>query len=286
VSGVNQNGVVIHTNLTTFPVSYPVRLLVTDNSTPTPQTAIATTVITITNPPFPPTANAGGPYNICPQTAYLPFYVNGTGSKDGTNGGHSSSCPACPPNQITKYEWDLLGNGTWALSGATLSQPRVDDFYATQGLLGSGSTIFINLRVTDNSAASYPPSANLTGTASASVTLRSAADQLCSKCVSSAQAIPHGAVPGKTAYISLVWLESGAHHYNIYRATVNNGPYALLGTVANPTPGTGASLGYTDLGPLVTGTTYYYRIAPATLADVETCQSNQANVSATVPRGR
>lgn len=286
VSGVNQNNVVIHTPLITYPVQFPVRLRVTDNSTPIPQTAISTLIITITNPPFPPTANAGGPYNICPQPAYLPFYFNGSGSKDGTNGGHSAACPGCPPNQITLYEWDPRGNGTYPLSGATLSQPRVDDYYQSQGLLGSGATVPVNLRVTDNSAASYPPSPNLTGTASTSVVLRLATDLLCSKCVTTGQAIPHGAVPGKAGYIALVWLETGANHYNIYRGTVNGGPYVKIGTVANNIVNTGKSLGYADNGPLTAGVTYYYRIAPATLADIETCQSNQANASGSLPKGR
>jgi hypothetical protein len=280
--GVNQSNIAIHTDSTTFPHTFPVRLRVTDN-TPTPQTAITILNITITNPPFPPTANAGGPYSVCPQPAYLPFYLNGTGSKDGTNGGHS---PGNPPNQITKYEWDVLGNGTYPLSGPTLSQPRVDDFYAAAGILGSGATLAINLRVTDNSAASYPPSPNLTATATTQLVLRAATDLLCTKCVSSAQAIGHGAVPGKPAYIALLWVETGAHHYNIFRSTTDNGPYTMIGTVTNTVLNTGKTLAYGDTGPLLPGRTYYYRIAPATAADIETCQSNQASTSGSIPSGR
>jgi hypothetical protein len=283
VSGVNQGPITIHTNSTTFPVSFPVRLRVTDNSTPTPQTAISILSISITNPPFPPTANAGGPYNICPQPAYLPFNLNGTGSAAAP--GHLAGT-TYPDNFITKYEWDLLGNGTYALSGALLSQPRVDAFYSSAGMLGSGSTILVGLRVTDNSIGSFGASANLQGTATASVNLRLATDQLCTKCVSSAQAIVHGAVPGKAAYIQLVWLETGAHHYNIYKSTSNNGPYTKIGTVTNTISGTGKSLGYTDNSTLTAGIPYYYRIMPATNADIETCQSNQANTSGTIPKGR
>jgi hypothetical protein len=83
-----------------------------------------------------------------------------------------------------------------------------------------------------------------------------------------------------------VWLETGQDHYNIYRGTVNGGPYTLIGSVKNTIAGTGKSLGYTDSSTLTAGVTYYYRIAPATLADVETCQSNQANASGTLPKGR
>ncbi|HVO79500.1 MAG TPA: hypothetical protein VMT28_02150 [Terriglobales bacterium] len=281
VSGVNQNNVVIHTNSNTFPVNYPVRLRVTDNTSPTPLTAIATVNIVITNPPFPPTASPGGPYSICPQPAYLPFYLNGTGSSAAP--GHSDNNP---DNYLTKYEWDPLGNGTYPLSGGTLAQPRVDDFYANAGLLGSGATEVVNLRVTDNSALSFPPSPNLTATASTQVLLRTATDPVCSKCVNSAQAIGHGAVPGHAGYIQVIWIETGADHYNIYRSTVNGGPYTKLGTVKNTVMGTGKTLGYMDNGPLTPGVTYYYRIAPATLADIETCQSNQANASGSLPKGR
>jgi len=282
-SGVNQIGVTIHTSATTFPVSFPVRLRVTDNSTPTPQTAIATLTVTITNPPFPPTANAGGPYNICPQAAYLPYFLNGTGSTAAP--GHLSGSTD-PNNSITNYEWDLLGSGTYSVSGPTLSQPRVDNFYANAGLLGSGSSVLVGLRVTDNSMLSFGAPANLQGTASANLRLLTATDELCTHCVLTAQAIPHGAVPGHAGYIQLVWLETGQDHYNIYRGTANGGPYALLGAVKNTIAGTGKSMGYTDSSTLTAGVTYFYRIAPATTADVETCQSNQATVSGTLPKGR
>jgi hypothetical protein len=264
----------------TFPVNFPIRLRVTDNTAPTPLTAIATLNIVITNPPFPPTANAGGPYNICPQPAYLPFYLNGSGSKAAP--GHLGSNP---DNYLTNYQWDLLGNGTYPLSGATLIQPQVDAYYASQGLLGSGQTMFVNLRVTDNSAISFG-GPNLQGIASTQVKLLLAADQLCSKCVGNGTAVPHGAVPSHAAYIALVWIETGSDHYNIYRGTVNGGPYTKIGTVANTVKGTGGTLGYQDNGPLTLGVPYYYRIAPATLADIETCQSNQANASGTIPRVR
>jgi len=282
--GTPQNNVVIHTASTSYPVSFPVRLRVTDNTSPTPLTAIATVSITITNPPFPPTANAGGPYSICPQAAYLPFYLNGTGSKAAP--GHLSGTNY-PDNSITLWEWDLNGDGTYDLSGANLPQPRADDYYSSHGLLGSGSTILVGLRVTDNSQASFGAPANLQNTATAQVVLRSASDQLCSHCVSTGQGIFHPAVPGHAAYVSLIWLETGADHYNIYRGTVNGGPYTLLGKVVNTNVGTGKSMGFSDTtGNFAAGTTYYYRIAPATLADIETCQSNQANVAVTIVKVR
>jgi len=291
-SGVNQSGIAI-SHAGPYPYNFPVRLRVTDNATPTPQTAISTLNIVITNPPFSPTANAGGPYSICPQPAYLPFYLNGTAA---FAPGHAPNTNN-PDNQITKWEWDVLGTGTYSLSGSTLNQPRVDDYYATHDqsgnacsgancMLGMGASILVGLRVTDNSQQSFGVAANLQGTATAQVYLRTAADPLCSKCVSTGQAIGHGAVPGVPGYIQLVWLETGADHYNIYRGTANGGPYTKIGVVANTVLGTGKSIGYTDNGPLVAGTTYYYRIAPATLADIETCQSNQASASGSLPKGR
>jgi hypothetical protein len=282
VTGVNQNNVVITApSGATFPYSFPVRLQVTDNSTPVPLTAITTATITITNPPFPPTASAGGPYNICPQAGYLPFYLNGTGSKFAP--GHLANS-SDPDNFITSYAWDVQGNGTY-LPSVTGAQPRVDNVYQTLGLLGSGSTLLVGLTVTDNSAASFGAPSNLTGVGTAQVVLRAATDTLCSKCVATAQAVGHAAVPGTPAYISLVWSETGADHYNIYRGTANGGPYTKVGTVANTIVGTGKNMAYQDTAVSV-GTTYFYRIAPATLADVETCQSNQANASGSIPATR
>jgi hypothetical protein len=282
--GTPQNNVVVSTLLSTFPVSFPIRLRVTDDSTPTPLTAIATVSITITNPPFPPTANAGGPYSICPQAAYLPFYLNGTGSKAAP--GHLAGTTN-PDNFITLYEWDLDGNGSYDLSGGNAAQPRADDFYSSHGLLGSGSTVLAGLRVTDNSMISFGTTANLQGAATAQVFLRTAADPLCSHCVTVGQAILHPAVPGKATYVSLVWTETGAHHYNVYRGTVDGGPYTLIGKVANTIMGSGKSMGYSDTsGNFVLGAKYYYRFAPATAADIETCQSNQANAVVTITKIR
>jgi len=284
-TGVNQPGIVM-----SAPAPYPktivVRLRVTDDNVP-PLTAISTVSITITSPPFPPSANAGGPYSICPQSAYLPFYLNGTGSSNPDNG-QTDGTPGAVPDSIKEYAWDLLGTGSYSTYGPTQAQPRVDDFYTTKGLLGSGTTVLIGLRVTDNTHLAFPSAGlpDLQGFATAQVYLRNATDVYCTHCVSSAQAIPHGAVPGRAGYIQLVWLETGANHYNIYRGTANGGPYTKIASVANTVLNTGKSLGYSDNGPLTVGVTYYYRIAPATLADIETCQSNQANASGSLPRGR
>ena len=79
---------------------------------------------------------------------------------------------------------------------------------------------------------------------------------------------PDDAVP---AQIQLYWVDSGADHYNIYRALANNGPYT---EIAQGVKKTATGLVYID-NSVSNRTTYYYRIAPATLNDTETCQSNQ-----------
>lgn len=280
-TGVNQPNIPM-TAPPPYPATRTVRLRVTDNSVP-PLTADSIINITISSPPFPPTANAGGPYNVCPQAAYLPFYLNGTGSANPDNGMTDGSVGATG-DYIKEYAWDLLGNGTYTPMTA---QPRVDDFYSTHGLLGSGNTINVGLRVTDDTSHSFPTSGqpDLQGFATVQVYLRLTADLYCTKCVTTAQALtkaPSGTQPG---FVQVLWVETGAHHYNIYRGLVNGGPYTMIGTVLNTGVGTGKILSFTD-NNITAGATYYYRIAPATLADIETCQSNQANVSATVGRTR
>jgi len=288
-TGVNQNNIVMSA-APPYPANITVRLRVTDNSTPTPLTAISTQTIVIDGPPIAPTASAGGPYNVCPQPAYLPFFLNGAGSSNPDDGQHDTSLPTPPGDFITQYAWDLLGNGTYTAYGALASQskPRADNVYSTAGILGSGQTINVGLRVTDNTSLSFPTSgfANLQGFATTQVYLRLATDTFCTKCVGNASAVARAATPGKSASIQLVWTETGAHHYNVYRSTVAGGPYTLLGAVTNISVGSGKSMGYLDNGPLTGGTTYYYRIYPATLADVETCQSNQANASAKIAASR
>lgn len=279
-TGVNQSKA--FTDPGPYPVSKKVRLRVTDDNVPA-KTADAIVTITISGPPIPPTAYAAGPYNICPQPAYLPFFLDGTGSKNPDDGKTDGSVGA-EPDKIIAYDWNLDGNNTYG--DRTGAQPRVDDYYAGLGMLGNGQILQVGLRVTDNTAKAFPTSGqgNLSSIALAQVFLRTAADPFCSKCVSTAQALAKGASGAAPAIVQLVWKETGAHHYNIYRSTQNNGPYTLIGSVKNAYVNQAKNLAFTD--PTVTvGTTYYYRIAPATLNDTETCQSNQTFVAA-VPRIR
>jgi len=78
------------------------------------------------------------------------------------------------------------------------------------------------------------------------------------------------ATRAKTGRVQLTWTHTGADHYNVYRGTVRGGPYARL---AATSPGLATYLDTT----VTNGTTYYYVIREANLADEEECQSNEAS---------
>jgi hypothetical protein len=74
----------------------------------------------------------------------------------------------------------------------------------------------------------------------------------------------------KSGKIQLTWTHTGAHHYNVYRSTVNGGPYVKIAATAS-TYST-----YLD-ATVINGTTYYYVVREANLLDEEKCESNQAS---------
>jgi len=241
--------------------NYPVKLRVTDNSVPV-KTAETILTIVVSTPPLEPTADAGGPYNFCENRT--PWFLDGTGS---TNPDEGQSEPGMPPDTIIEYAWELDGNATF--NDAVGTQPDVTAFFQA---LGIGSYL-IQLRVTDNTAASFPSSGfpNLTDTDSAQVVVRSATDPACA-CVSDLSA---RAKPGK-AELRWTW-KAGAHHYNVYRGTTSGGPYLKIAVVNS---GTGF---YLDQGPLTNNVTYYWVVREAALNEDEICQSNQASAT---PRTR
>jgi hypothetical protein len=234
--------------------SYPVSLKVTDNSG---KTATTTVTVLVTVPPVAPTANAGGPYNFCPGKNW---FLDGRGS---INPDEGQSEPTKPANTIIEYSWDLPPGGSFGDAyGAT---PDVTAYFTG---LGAGSYV-VQLRVTDNTAVSFPSSGmgNLSDTDSAQVFVRIATDPACA-CVSNLAARPK---PGK-ADLTWTW-RANAHHYNVYRGTVNGGPYLKIGVVSSAgLPNTGV---YADSG-LTNGGTYYYIVREAAANNDELCQSNQA----------
>jgi hypothetical protein len=82
------------------------------------------------------------------------------------------------------------------------------------------------------------------------------------------------AARAKSGKIQLTWSYTGAHHYNVYRSTIDGGPYVKIGSTSS-TYST-----YLD-SAVVNGTTYYYVVREADASDQEACQSNQASARAT-----
>ncbi len=246
----------------------PVRLRVTDNAGGTNDTIIN---IVINAPPLSPTANPGGPYNICPQNVYLPFYLNGTKSTNPDEGKKDPNCPNCPGDTIVSYEWDFFGNNQFVNAGP---QPLALGLNNTGPYAGKqGQSFNLQLRVTDRNNLAFPGSQAGVDVKSTQVFVLNANDPFCSKCVATAQALPTFGTPARPAQVQLLWIGTGADHYNIYRATANGGPYALIAGNRKLAPGQTQGV-YIDTN-VVNGNTYYYRVAPATLNDTETCQSNQ-----------
>jgi hypothetical protein len=244
---------------TSFPVlgSYPVTLRVTDNASPE-KDATTTVVVKVALPPLAPTANAGGPYNFCPNTAK--WYLDGTGS---VNPDQGLSEPGRPGDTIQSYAWDF-GNGLF--NGASGAQPEVKAAFTA---LGAGSHL-VQLRVTDTTATSFPSSnlGNLSSVAGTTVNVKASTDPACS-CVANLAARP------KSGKIQLTWTaQAGVAGYNVYRGAVNGGPYLKIGSTAS----TYAT--FLD-STVVNNTPYYYVIRTTSVSAVEGCQSNQATATAT-----
>lgn len=235
---------------------YPVKLRVTDDSTPTPLTAEATVIVNIIIPPVPPTANAGGPYVFCPQAK--PWFLDGRMSINPDDGKHQTG--PYPGDFIKSYAWDLNGDNVFGdVTGAT---PDVTSFFDAAG----PGTYVVQLKVTDNTAASFPASGlgDLSSTASATVIVKAATDPDCT-CVT----LKLVAGGGKDVQMSWTALP-GAASYGVYRSLTSGGPYAWIGS--------SSTLSYTD-NTAVSGTTYYYIVRPLAVNGNELCQSNE--ISAT-----
>lgn len=256
------NGPMVTTSFATMN-TYPVTLRVTDDSVPS-KTASTTINVLVTIPPTAPTANAGNSYTFCPGPAK--WFLDGSAS---VNPDQGMSEPGAPPDFIKEYAWDL--NGDQNYNDRFGVNPDVTGFWPAGSYL-------IGLRVTDNTALSFPssgtPAHDLTGFDSAQVTVKPACD-----CVNDLKAY------AKSRQVQLTWkdpflgLPNAADHYNIYRSTVAGGPYSQVGTT------TSTYSIYVD-SPVTNGLTYYYVVRQAMANGWEYCQSNevQANPRALFPR--
>jgi hypothetical protein len=232
--------------------SYPVHLRVTDDSVP-PKTADTTVTILVNQPPVAPTADAGGPYNFCPEAK--PWFLDGRAS---TNPDEGQSEVGKPGDTIQSYLWTLGSDtiGTTAIQDATT-------YFEGKGV----GSYLVTLRVTDTTATSFPSAGtgDLSDTDTAEVFVRSATDPVCAQCPRNLKAYP------KITKVELSWtFRAGALKYNVYRGTTSGGPYLKIGE---------ASIGlYVDTKSLVNNppTTYYYVIREVAANGAELCQSNQA----------
>ena len=97
--------------------------------------------------------------------------------------------------------------------------------------------------------------------------MKDGSDPVC-ECIKDLYARP------KSGKVALVWTNTGADHYYIYRSTTQGGPYTQIG-VTYSTYST-----YIDYA-VVNGTKYYYVMRPAALNNDELCQSNEASATPT-----
>lgn len=231
---------------TTLPCSFPVRLTVTDDGTPTPLVATTTVTVQITNPPHPPTAHAGGPYWACVGESIA---LDGSDSFDIDEG---TGLPGNDTDRITAWDWEL-NPPPFAYDDA--SGEMATTAYATPGQKNIG------LRVTDNSAAAFG-GPNLTDEA-----------------FTEAKVVDCGCVSNFTARaklnkIQLTWAAvAGAANYDIYRSTAG----ASVGYSRIAADHVTSYATYLDSG-LIKGKSYWYRVVPKSATGAELCGSAAASV--------
>jgi hypothetical protein len=248
----------------TFPAvgSYVVGLRVGDDSSPQ-KFATTTVTVIVSMPPIAPTANAGGPYVFCPSA--IKVFLDGSKTVNPDEGQHKEgnypgdtiySLDATGKIQ-TQFMWDLSGNGLF--TDAYGIYPDVTTFYQSK----PPGTYFAQLKVCDTTAASFDSGlSDLCSVSSARVTITTT----CPNCTTgSAILAPNG------HSVLVRWSkDNSADHYNVYRGTIQNGPYAFIGTTKN--------LSFVD-NNTIKNTKFYYVVRSAALNDNETCQSNEVNAT-------
>jgi len=243
-----------------FTADTDVCLRVTDDQD-TPLSDDTEFTVFIVPPPVPPTADADGPYVFCPQAQ--PWFLDGTGS---VNPDEGLSEIGQPGNTIIEYAWDLDIDGQF--DDAFGPQPDVTAYFTAQGV----GVYPIQLRVTDNSSVSHPVTSGgmdlSDNSLPTAVVVLDAADPACAGCIDNLAARP------KSGKVQLTWAHTGAVSYNVYRGTIEGGPYAKIANT------TSTYSTYLDTG-VTNGTTYYYVVRPAALNGDELCQSNEASATPT-----
>lgn len=186
-----------------IPCVYPVKLRVTDDSSPA-RTATYVRDIQITNPPHPPVANVKAPMmvSLCSEDELT---LDGSGSYDPDEGDHEDGCLTCPDDTITAYGWELDGAAPYDFNEADTPVVALgSDFTA---LFGSPGTYNVGLQVTDNTAAAYPGSGSEDLTDVDFGTL-----DVYNGCLCQVEAATG------CGYVQLSWDDIGADQYVIYRS--------------------------------------------------------------------
>ena len=243
----------------TLPCTYPVTLRVTDDSVP-PLQATYRMNISISNPPHPPVAKAGGPYwvSLCPEDS---LRLDASESYDPNEGSHEAGCGACPNDTILAWDWDLTPplTGFDDRSGkvVTLDSAAVASYFAA-GIHAIG------LRVTDNTAAAYPSSGqpNLTDANFSTVDVGAAC-----ACDLTIRSVCEDLV--------LSWSPAGT--YDVYRSTAGcNAGFQKIGTAS------GNEFVDTDV---TVGVTYSYRLRDGACMSACRSMAPVANGPPVIQRG-
>lgn len=288
-----------------LPYNYPVRLRVTDSAAP-PLTADVLGSVVISAPPNPPNANVKGPNSFCPNTKlvngipvpiYHPFTLDGSLSTN-PDQGQTDGTPGATPSTIISWLWDYSCSGNFT----SASGPQVDASTAFDQPQFYGTSFNVCLKVTNNDNLAFPSaglSAGLSSVAAGGVTIRQPTDDVCAHCVKDLKSNAKAPSPGVPGNIQLYWTDTNTStqftidHYNVYRslspsfipfttiAGAGSVPFVPAVQVSSPS---GKTVFFLDAN-VVGGTTYYYRVVPATANDTETCQGN-VTLTVTLPKGR
>lgn len=223
-----------------IPCVYPVTLRVSDDSDPV-RTATYVMNIRITNPPHPPVADSDGFYmvSLCPDDTLV---LDGSGSYDPDEEDAEDGCGGCPGDTLTAWEWDLFG-APWDFTDE--SGPVIDFGSDFARYFSAPGNYDIGLRVTDNSALSYPGSG--AGDLSDEDFTRVEVYEGC---------ICEVTVEPGCQRITLSWEDIGADIYLIYRSVEGlNAGYEDIGRTTSNVK---------TMGSYVMGSTTYYRIMAVT----------------------